>query len=260
MPVVFLKKSSDLDLFVIMETNIPVRKQAFLIRRELKGTIPGRTASTLTLREGEDIPLDLYKDFPKVISENIKSELICRHRRREIKKVSNVIGLTSGTSYHHERDYINVQKDTYGIHRPTNPKEICKICALLALLGSWYATFMFSAKGSEVFAVPLPKKEIEGVTLSRIFSLQHVIRKEWVNKDIPQRTIPLVLFTKIPSSAEILEGFDLFISVISRQQGYHVDGLFLVPLGAFLHYITYSPYNVASIDNMLNRDAFDSLY
>jgi len=34
------KKGSDLDLFVIMETNIPVRKQAFLIRRELKGTIP----------------------------------------------------------------------------------------------------------------------------------------------------------------------------------------------------------------------------
>ena len=36
---VFLK-NSDVDLLVIMETNIPVRKQAFLIRRETKETIP----------------------------------------------------------------------------------------------------------------------------------------------------------------------------------------------------------------------------
>jgi len=221
--------------------------------------ITGRTSNALTIKEGENIPLDLYKDPPIIISGNEKSELICCHQRKGIKKVSNVIGLTSTTSYHHERNYINVQRDRYGTHRPTNPKGICKTCALLSLLGTWYATFMFSIKGREVFAVPLPKKEIKENTLTRLFSLQHIIRKEWINKDIPLYAIPLVLLSKIPSSAEILDGFDLFISVISRQQGYHVDGLFLIPLEAFLDYIAYSPYNVASIDIMLNRNAFDSL-
>ena len=31
---------SDIDLFVIMDTPIPVKKQAFLIRRELKSSVP----------------------------------------------------------------------------------------------------------------------------------------------------------------------------------------------------------------------------
>jgi predicted nucleotidyltransferase len=34
------KKGSDFDLFIIMDTNISVREQAFLIRRELTGSIP----------------------------------------------------------------------------------------------------------------------------------------------------------------------------------------------------------------------------
>ena len=221
--------------------------------------ITGRTANVFTLKEGESTPLDVYKSFPAVVSENRGSEVICCHQRKDVKKVSNVIGLTSATSYHHARDYINVQKDAYGIHRPTNPKKICKTCALLSLLGTWYATFMFSIKSREVFAIPLPREEINRLALIRLFSLHHVIRKDWINKDIPERVIPLVLLAKIPSATEVLEGFDLFISVISRQQGYHVDGLFLIPLENFLKYIAYSPYNVASIDIMLNRNSINSL-
>jgi predicted nucleotidyltransferase len=34
------KKGSDIDLFVIMDTPVPVKRQAFLIRRELKSSIP----------------------------------------------------------------------------------------------------------------------------------------------------------------------------------------------------------------------------
>jgi predicted nucleotidyltransferase len=33
-------EGSDIDLFVIMDTPIPVKRQAFLIRRELKSAIP----------------------------------------------------------------------------------------------------------------------------------------------------------------------------------------------------------------------------
>ena len=50
------KKGSDLDLFIIMDTNIPVRKQAFLIRRELK----------------ESIPIDVIVRTPQQVEERIK--------------------------------------------------------------------------------------------------------------------------------------------------------------------------------------------
>jgi predicted nucleotidyltransferase len=33
-------EGSDIDLFVIMDTPIPVKRQAFLIRRELKSSVP----------------------------------------------------------------------------------------------------------------------------------------------------------------------------------------------------------------------------
>jgi len=226
--------------------------------------ITGRTADKLTIKEGESVSLDLYKNFPRITFGNRKSEIICRHQWKGVK-ISNVIGLTSSTSYHHERDFINVQiyrdkrRGIDKIQRPTDPIKICKTCALLSLLGTWYATFMFSVKGRQIFAVPLPKKEIWGITLTKIFSLHHIMRKEWINKDIPQRAVPLILLIKIPSSAEILEGFDLFVTVLSRQQGYHVDGLSILPLEPFLDYVKYSSYNVASIDTMLNKNAFNSL-
>jgi predicted nucleotidyltransferase len=34
------KRSSDIDLFIIMDTQLPVREQAFLIRKEIKSFIP----------------------------------------------------------------------------------------------------------------------------------------------------------------------------------------------------------------------------
>ncbi|HEC91746.1 MAG TPA: type I-A CRISPR-associated protein Csa5, partial [Candidatus Atribacteria bacterium] len=128
-----------------------------------------------------------------------------------------------------------------------------------SLLGTWYGTFIFSVKEREVFAVPLPKKDINGMELSKLFSLHHIIRKEWINKDIPTQAIPLVLLDRIPSSTEILERFDLFVSILSRQQGYHVESLSIMSLEPFIDFIKYSPYNVASIDIMLNKNAFTSL-
>ena len=33
-------RSSDIDLFIIIDTKLPVRKQAFLIRKEIKSSVP----------------------------------------------------------------------------------------------------------------------------------------------------------------------------------------------------------------------------
>ena len=49
-------KGSDIDLFIIMRTNIPVREQAFLIRREIR----------------EPVPVDVIVRTPSQVDERIK--------------------------------------------------------------------------------------------------------------------------------------------------------------------------------------------
>lgn len=217
--------------------------------------IAGRSAGSIGVLEDEVFSLDSYKS---IISnaENRKSENVCRHRN---SSVGNIIGIATATSYHHKRDGIDTSIQQNVPRRPTNPKNICKACALLSLLGTWYASFIFSIADREVIVVPIPKGNVSGSKLQEIFSLQHQIRKNWINQEIPQVIIPLIFLSKIPSSADILEGFDLFIAVLSRQQRYHVDGLFLMPIENYLDFIRQTPYNIATIDKMLQREAYGSL-
>lgn len=226
--------------------------------------IAGRSADSIGVTENEIFSLDIYKSIV-FNAENRKSENVCRHGN---KSVSNIIGIAVSTSFHNKRDGLDVQlqyknpKDKTSPklpRRPTNPKNICKSCALLSLLGTWYASFIFSIADREVIAVPIPKVKITGSTLQEIFALQHQIRKNWFNQEIPQVLIPMILLSKIPSSADILEGFDLFVAVLSRQQGYHVDGLFLIPIENYLDFIRQTPYNIATIDILLRKEAFNSL-
>jgi len=50
------RKGGDIDLLIIMDTDIPVREQAFLIRRELK----------------ESTPIDIIVRTPQQVEERIK--------------------------------------------------------------------------------------------------------------------------------------------------------------------------------------------
>jgi CRISPR type I-A-associated protein Csa5 len=226
--------------------------------------IAGRSADSICVTEGEMFSLDIYKSMI-ANSANRKSDNGCRHKN---ESVSNIIGFTVSTSFHNKRNGLDIQlqhknpKDKTSSklqRRPTNPKNICKACALLALLGTWYATFIFSVADREIIAIPTPKEKIAGSKLQEIFALQHQIRKNWINQEIPQVLVPLIFLSKIPSSADILDGFDLFIAVLSRQQGYHVDSLFLMPISNYLDFLRASPYNNASVDTMLRRKAFTAL-
>lgn len=216
--------------------------------------ITGRTAESIKVDENESFSLFLYQKIPEFHSTNENKELICRHKEKKIKKVSNVIGFSTSTSYHHVRDGINITKYEGIPRRPTNPKEVCKTCAMLSLLGIWYATFVFSIKDKEVFIIPMPTKTVDGTHLENIFSLQHQIRKDWINQDIPQILIPIIFLSKIPSSADILKDFNLHIAVISRQQGYHVDGLFLVNIDNYIAYLSDNSFNIAIIDRIINSN------
>uniref|UniRef100_A0A7C3NAX1 Type I-A CRISPR-associated protein Csa5 n=1 Tax=candidate division WOR-3 bacterium TaxID=2052148 RepID=A0A7C3NAX1_UNCW3 len=217
--------------------------------------IGGRSAESIPVFENEILSLEDFKSMP-VNAANKKSENICRHRSNP---VGNIIGFAASTSYHHKRDGIDISIQQNIPRRPTNPKNICKVCALLALLGMWYASFIFSVADKEVIVIPIPNQELTGYKLQEIFALQHKVRKQWLNQNIPQILIPLVFLSKIPSSADILEGFDLFIAVLSRQQGYHVDGIFLIEIEHYLDYIRQTSFNIATIDRLLINEAYKAL-
>lgn len=219
--------------------------------------IKGGSAASIIIAEKEKFSLESYKTMVSN-AQNRKSENICRHRGNS---VGNIIGFTASTSYHHKRDGIDTSIQQNVPRRPTNPKNICKACALLSLLGTWYASFIFSIADREVIAIPFPKGEVNGSKLQEIFSLQHQIRKNWFKQEIPQVLIPFVFLSKIPSSADILDGFDLFIAVMSGRgpRGYHVDGLFLIQIDNYLGFIKANPYNIATIDILLRKEAFNSL-
>ena len=226
--------------------------------------IGGRTAGSITVLENEVFTLREYTTIPS-LTQNKKSENVCKHKGVSI---GNVIGLSSSTSFHNRRNGLDLQfqyknpKDKTSPkipRRPTNPKNLCKHCGMLALLGTWFATFIFNIKDREVIVIPLPKYEIRKNKLHEIFSLQHQIRREWINHDIPQRSIPLIFLSKIPSSVDILGGFDLFIAILSRQQGYHVESISLVSIQPILNFLGACSYNNAIIETMLNKNAFAGL-
>ena len=216
------------------------------------------TAKTITVKESEVFDLNIYTKISE-IAEHKKSEKFCRHKSKE--KVSNVLGFTASatTGVLCKRDGIDFTPYKDILRRPTEPRDICKPCALLALLGMWYASFIFNVADKEIIIIPIPKGEIYDYKLQEIFAIQHQIRKDWFNQKIPQVLIPLVFLSKIPSTADILEGFDLFVAVLSRQQGYHVDGIFLISIENYLDFIRQTPYNIATIDNILRSQAYGSL-
>jgi len=220
--------------------------------------IKGGSAKSIPATEDEVFSLVGYKSIP-FNAENKRSENVCRHRG---KSVGNIIGFATSTSYHHRRDGLDVSIQQNVPRRPTNPKNLCKSCALLSLLGIWYASFVFNIADKEVMVIPIPNVvKITGLRLQEIFALQHQIRKNWLNQKTSQVLIPMLFLSKIPSSADILNGFDLFIAILSGggQRGYHVDGLFLIPIERYLDFIQRTPYNIATINIMLRREAHGSL-
>ncbi|RLG10057.1 type I-A CRISPR-associated protein Csa5 [Candidatus Pacearchaeota archaeon] len=220
--------------------------------------ITSRSAKTLKIKDSEYFDLEIFTKMVE-IAEHKKSERFCRHNVKD--KVSNVLGFTASatTGVLCKRDGLDITFYKGQPRRPTEPRYICKTCALLSLLGIWYTSFVFSIADKEVMIIPVPNQEISGFKLQEIFAIQHQIRKERFNQNIPQILIPLVFLSKIPSSADILDGFDLFIAILSRQQGYHVDGLYLIPIKNYLHFIKETPYNIATIDVMLRKEAYSSL-
>ncbi|MCD6318591.1 type I-A CRISPR-associated protein Csa5 [Candidatus Aerophobetes bacterium] len=215
----------------------------------------GEKGWNLLAREDEKHQLDKYLKF-SFSMKNEAGEPVCNH---EGSKIGVQIGFSAGTSYHQSRDKIDTQKDKRGLHRPTSPKKLCKTCGLLATLGMWFASFIFNIKEKEVMVIPIPEDVITGADLERIFSVQHHLRRDFLPADIPSTLIPLVFLSKIPSTTEMFRDFKLFIALLVRQaQVYHIDSISLIAISDYLKFLE-NPYNTASVDRMLQKEAFGAL-
>uniref|UniRef100_A0A7C3IX16 Type I-A CRISPR-associated protein Csa5 n=1 Tax=candidate division WOR-3 bacterium TaxID=2052148 RepID=A0A7C3IX16_UNCW3 len=223
--------------------------------------ITSRSAGNLIVRPDESHDLAIYLQ-PQFAYRHLKAK-VCGHGSDRNQTVGNVIGLSAATSFPKRRDGLDVllqpanskQQGSPRIpRRPTNPGKICKTCALLALTGTWFATCFFAASESEIMVIPVPRTEVSGLQLERLFSYQHQLRRVYIHQQVPLRVIPLLFFSRVPSSADFLEGFELYIVVLSRQQGYHVDGVLALPVVDYFKFIRWSPYNLAAVELLLNRD------
>ncbi|MBW1668764.1 MAG: type I-A CRISPR-associated protein Csa5 [Deltaproteobacteria bacterium] len=228
--------------------------------------IGGRSANSIALDEDQIFSLKQYLSIQHAIA-NRKNENVCKHKSRS---TGNVIGLTALTSFHNKRDGLDViaqrknprDKSSPKLpRRPTNPKNICKSCALLALLGTWYASFVFNVADREVISIPIPRGRVRGTKLRELSALQHQVRRLWINQKVPQSLIPFMFLGQIPSSARILDGFDLFMATLSGggSRAYRVDGIFLITIDSYLKFLRANSYNIASIENMKRREAFGAL-
>lgn len=81
------EKGSDLDLFIIMDTEIPVREQAYLIRRELRGLTP----IDIIVRTPEQVEerIKLGDFFIKKIMQD--GVVLCFHSQQCIEKYMKAI-------------------------------------------------------------------------------------------------------------------------------------------------------------------------
>lgn len=237
--------------------NLVLKKvfSSFHVQRMTPG-VTSKSQNNVTVYAGEEYSLNIYqKAFHRWA--NKSGENICKHAGSPIR---NIIALSSATSYHNSRDFIDLQsyktsKASY-LQRSTDRKNICKTCGMLSLLGIWFATFVMNfGENKEVMIIPVPEGKIMSSDLRRIFSIQHLVRRDRISGKAPERVLPLLFFSRLPSSANVLEKFNLLITVLERAggQGYRVDGFYTVPTSNYIEFINSSPFNIAIVDTMIRR-------
>lgn len=200
-----------------------------------------------------------------------KNNDVCPHKKNKETSVSAVIGITSSTSYHHFRDILTTKtvKNNQKIRRPSDPKEICINCSLLAILGQWFAGFVFKYSNSDnrkVVVLPIPKTDVEisKTELHEIFALQHLIKNSSIgNKDliIQEISIPLIILSQFPSLASVFSKFDMLLSIINKRSRstFKVETFIHIPLENYIKFVNYSPFNVAVVKKIINKNASKSL-
>ncbi len=182
---------------------------------------------------------------------NFKKETFCGHK--DIKKFGDSSGLILLSSFHAGKPYFRDKIfDKFNLN-------LCEICGYLAVLGLYSFGFiiqMGSGKNKKyMITLPIPEKEIGTNKLYLLMSLQKKLHNFWLSDLLPIKTFLIVLLAKVPSLSDIINELELqfHLTLVSKdnrgdtvvEQTAFVDAL------AFSKYISVSPYNIVTVENLL---------
>ena len=184
---------------------------------------------------------------------NFKKGIFCGHKN--IKKFGGRSGLIFLSSFHAGKPYFRDNIfDKFNLN-------LCEICGYLAVLGLYSFGFiiqMGSGKNKKyVITLPIPEVDIGMNQLYVLMSLQKRLHNFWLSDLLPMKTFLIGLLAKVPSLSEIINELQLqfHLTLVSKEdnRGDRVERTAFVDALAFSKYISVSPYNIVTVENLLGN-------
>jgi CRISPR type I-A-associated protein Csa5 len=182
---------------------------------------------------------------------NFKKGTFCGHK--DIKKFGGSSGLILLSSFHAGKPYFRDKIfDKFNLN-------LCENCGYLAVLGLYSFGFiiqMGSGKNRKyMITLPIPEKEIGINKLYVLMSLQKRLHNFWLSDLLPIKTFLIGLLAKVPSLSDIVNELELqfHLTLVSKDNRGDtvVDQTAFVDALAFSKYISVSPYNIVTVENLL---------
>ena len=203
----------------------------------------------------------LYSDKLIHITLDFFNLRLCKHKKltkfgSDKENKSQKGGLILLASNHAGKPYVRdkiqdvSRRDTLGL---------CEVCGYLSVLGGESFSFTIQlGKGKNkkfVKVLPIPTKQITNLELITILAIQKRLHNYWLSDLMPLKTFTIGLLSKIPSLSEVINKIELnfYLALLSKDNRGDtvVEQIALVDAISFSDFISYSPYNSATVINLL---------
>ncbi|MGC9046462.1 MAG: type I-A CRISPR-associated protein Csa5, partial [Thermodesulfovibrio sp.] len=139
--------------------------------------------------------------------------------------------------------------------------NLCEICGYLAVLGLHSFGFviqMGTGKNTKyVLVLPLPEKNLKKEELIKLFSLQKTLHNFRLSDLQPLTTFSIGLLARVPSICDIINELQLLfhLTLVSKdnRRDTVVEQTAVVNAINFSKFISYSPYNSATVEKLLGN-------
>jgi len=191
--------------------------------------------------------------FRQISDFNFKKETFCGHK--DIKNFGGSSGLILLSSFHAGKPYFRDKiSDRFNLN-------LCEICGYLAVLGLYTFGFiiqMGSGKNRKyMITLPIPEGKMGINELYILMSLQKRLHNFWLSDILPMNTFLIGLLAKVPSLSDIINELQLqfHLTLVSKdnQGDTVVEQTAFVDALALSKYISVSPYNIVTVENLLGN-------
>lgn len=138
-------------------------------------------------------------------------------------------------------------------------QNLCELCGYLAVLG--FNSFGFTIQlGKDknrkyIIFLPVSNKEISFNDLLHLLSLQKTMHNFWISDLLPLKAFTIGLLSKVPSLSDIVNDLQMYFHLTQVSKDSRgdtaVEQTAFVDAIPFSKFISNSPYNAATVDNLL---------